>query len=594
MNDAKVLVKFTGDTKNLDSATNKASKGLQSFKSVAAGIGKGVAAGVAVAATAATAALVNISKQSLKARADFEQLIGGTNLLYGKAADFIEKRSTEVYKTAGMSTNQYLQQVNGFAVGLKNAMGGSSTAAAKLADKIVTAQADVVAATGASQEAVQNAFNGIMKGNFTMLDNLQLGIKPTKAGMEEVIGKVNEWNKAQGHATKYQMDNLADMQAAIVDYVKMQGLAGYAANEATDTITGSISATKAAWENFLTGTGSIKQVVEMVTNTAKIIIPEIVNLIPTIAQGLVDLINGLIPYIPKVMKQLLPVLIKGIIELTKGLVSMLPEIISMLLQGLIMIMNALAEALPDLIPQIVDAIIGIIPILIDNLPLFIEAGMKLIVALAVGIIQAIPKLVAAIPKIVTSILKFFVKLPKTLFDIGKNLVLQLGKAIVNNAKSGIENAKNFAKKIINGIKNTLKPSNLLSIGRNLVVGLWNGIKNAKDWVLDKIRGFGASIIKGIKSIFGIKSPSKVMFEIGGYLDKGFINGIENMKTDIQKAIDGTFSLSPNVTNSANTHFSPNVNVVNNIEMKQDPLGQMVNNIKTFSGGAKNDYNYGKA
>jgi hypothetical protein len=27
-------------------------------------------------------------------------------------------------------------------------------------------------------------------------------------------------------------------------------------------------------------------------------------------------------------------------------------------------------------------------------------------------------------------------------------------------------------------------------------------------------------------------------------------------------------------------------------MRQDPLGQMVNDIKTFSGGSKNDYNYG--
>jgi hypothetical protein len=33
-----------------------------------------------------------------------------------------------------------------------------------------------------------------------------------------------------------------------------------------------------------------------------------------------------------------------------------------------------------------------------------------------------------------------------------------------------------------------------------------------------------------------------------------------------------------------------VNVQNNMEL--DPLGQLVNNIKTFSGGAKNDYNWG--
>ena len=83
-----------------------------------------------------------------------------------------------------------------------------------------------------------------------------------------------------------------------------------------------------------------------------------------------------------------------------------------------------------------------------------------------------------------------------------------------------------------------------------------------------------------------------MFEIGGYLDKGFINGVEGMQDEVKKAFTGTFGLSPNMVNSASTNFSPSVNVVNNISMEQDPLGQMVRKVKTFSGGAKNDFNYG--
>ena len=51
-------------------------------------------------------------------------------------------------------------------------------------------------------------------------------------------------------------------------------------------------------------------------------------------------------------------------------------------------------------------------------------------------------------------------------------------------------------------------------------------------------------------------------------------------------------MSPNLNPSSSMHYSPNVNVYNNVDVRQDPLGQMVNNIKTYSGGAKNDYNYG--
>ena len=64
-----------------------------------------------------------------------------------------------------------------------------------------------------------------------------------------------------------------------------------------------------------------------------------------------------------------------------------------------------------------------------------------------------------------------------------------------------------------------------------------------------------------------------------------------MKT-MQDDISSTFDLSPQLIGSSSLNYSPNVIVNNNIDMKTDPLGQVVGNIKTFSGGAKNDYNYG--
>ena len=186
-------------------------------------------------------AVLDVSKASLAAYGEYEQLVGGAQLMFGDAYDYISQRSRQAYKNVQMSQTDYLRQVNGFAVGLKTAMGGNAKAAAELADKIVTAEADVVAATGNSQEAVQNAFNGIMKSNYTMLDNLQLGIVPTKEGFQSLIEKVNEWNEQNGRLTNYTIDNLADCQQALVDYIEMQGLSGYAAMEAADTLQGSVS-----------------------------------------------------------------------------------------------------------------------------------------------------------------------------------------------------------------------------------------------------------------------------------------------------------------------------------------------------------------
>lgn len=238
-------------------------------------------------------ALLDVGKASLAAYGDYEQLVGGAQLMFGDAYDYINKRSKQAYKNVQMSQNDYLRQVNGFATGLKTSMGGNAKAAAELADKIVTAEADVVAATGNSQEAVQNAFNGIMKSNYTMLDNLQLGIVPTKEGFQSLIEKVNEWNEQNGRLTDYTIDNLADCQQALVDYIEMQGLSGYAAMEAADTLQGSVSSVKAAWEDLLSaiGTGdenNVKNATDALMDSLSAAAENIVPIVKDIFDGFVD------------------------------------------------------------------------------------------------------------------------------------------------------------------------------------------------------------------------------------------------------------------------------------------------------------------
>lgn len=238
-------------------------------------------------------AVLDVGKASLAAYGDYEQLVGGAQLMFGDAYDYISQRSRQAYKNVQMSQNDYLRQVNGFATGLKTSMGGNAKAAAELADKIVTAEADVVAATGNSQEAVQNAFNGIMRNNYTMLDNLQLGIVPTKEGFESLIAKVNEWNEQNGRMTDYTIDNLADCQQALVDYIDMQGLSGYAAMEASGTLQGSVSSVRAAWEDLLAAIGAgdqtgVKSATDALLESLKTVAGNIVPIVENIFSGFAD------------------------------------------------------------------------------------------------------------------------------------------------------------------------------------------------------------------------------------------------------------------------------------------------------------------
>lgn len=238
-------------------------------------------------------AVLDVGKASLAAYGGYEQLVGGAQLMFGDAYDYINERSKQAYKNVQMSQNDYLRQVNGFATGLKTSMRGNAKAAAELADKIVTAEADVVAATGNSQEAVQNAFNGIMRNNYTMLDNLQLGIVPTKEGFQSLIEKVNEWNEQNGRMTDYTIDNLADCQQALVDYIEMQGLSGYAAMESAGTLQGSVSSVRAAWEDLLSAIGSgdqtsVKSATDALLESLETAAENIVPIVRNIFDGFVD------------------------------------------------------------------------------------------------------------------------------------------------------------------------------------------------------------------------------------------------------------------------------------------------------------------
>ena len=281
----------------------------------------------AVSFGAIAAAVGKITQSAATNYAEYEQLIGGTALMFGDAYDFVTKKAENAYKTVQMSQNEYLAQVNGFATGLKTALGGNEQAAAELADRIIQAEADIVAATGNTQEAVQNAFNGIMRSNFTMLDNLQLGIAPTKEGFEELINQVNAWNETQGRSTNYVIGNLADMQSALVDYVEMQGLAGYASMEAADTIQGSISSLRGAWENFLTSLSDpdadVGAKIDALADSAFAVFdnlaPRILQIVPRVAEGLNKLIKAASPYVADAVKNLLPALIEGTMALFQGL-----------------------------------------------------------------------------------------------------------------------------------------------------------------------------------------------------------------------------------------------------------------------------------
>lgn len=187
----KGLQEAEGDVKDLSGSFNKGGlvKGAKvAFKAVTAATG---AAATGVAA---------LTKQSISAYGEYQQLSGGVKKLFGNAGMSIEdyaqsvgKSVTEIsdeynnleaaqnkvfenaknaYATTGMSTNKYLDTVTSFSSSLIQSLGNDTQKAADLADTALRDMGDNYNTFGGDLEMVMNAYKGFAKGNFTMLDNL--------------------------------------------------------------------------------------------------------------------------------------------------------------------------------------------------------------------------------------------------------------------------------------------------------------------------------------------------------------------------------------------------------------------------------------
>ena len=556
------------------------------LKDISSKLGNGLktAGKIGVAAVGAAAAgITALTTAAVNNYAEYEQLVGGAELMFGKAYETVAKNAQDAYKTVQMSQNEYLQQVNGFATGLKTALGGNEQAAADLAHKIVQAEADIVAATGNTQENVANAFNGIMKSNFTMLDNLQIGITPTKEGFQEVIDKVNEWNKTNGEATNYQMGNLADMQSALVDYIDMVGMSGYAQMEASNTITGSISSMKSAWKNLLTGLAdgnsdlktlvdnlvttivgdgtennpgvlgnifpAVKAAIGGVSRLISELLPRIAKEVPSIIQenlpvinkAAIDIIESLITGIEGNKDVLLGSFLDAIIGAVSSVVNMLPYLFSVATTLVMTLAQAIAKAAPELIPAVFTAIQQIVTTLTDPsfLPEFVMAALSIIESLAWGINECLPVITKSTTLIVESILTTLLnpEVLSTLIAVAVQLVFAIASGILNT----IPEAVRAAGRLVKNLYLVFAEADWEAVGSNVVSGFKKGISKAwgslKKW-------FGAlfgDLIGIAKKILGIASPSKVFKSLGGFTAEGFGIGFEDefahVKDDMEDALN---------------------------------------------------------
>ena len=318
---------------------------------------------------------------------------------------------------------------------------------------------------------------------------------------------------------------------------------------------------------------------EVVTNIAK----SIESGLKTLAPYIVSTIGFLVTYLPPVintLKTIAPVLIPIIAAFTTY--STVIKTVAAV-QG---ILNAVMMANPiGLLIALIVGLIATVVLLWNKCEWFRNAVKVIFDALKTGFLFFV-NLIKLNIEAIKIVFTFLVNHIKSRIELIRAVI----QTIINFGKNAVNWIKGVPNTIISFFRNL--PNNMLNIGKNIMHGLWNGIQGLKNWVINKVKGIGKAILSGIKGVLGIHSPSTEFAMIGKFSVLGYTEQLDKMRGDIQEAMYDNFALDPQLVNSSALHYSPNI--VNNtvVNVDTDPLGQTVNKIKTFSGGAKNDYNWG--
>ena len=360
---------------SMKDATNSASK----MSSVMKGIGSSaikVGKGLAVAGAAAATAVTALVSKSVGAFADYEQLTGGVETLFGAGGRSVEEYAQSVgksvsdiqgkydslmsaqnvvlenankaYMTAGMSANEYMDTVTGFSASLISSLGGDTNKAADYANSALVDMSDNANKMGTDMESIKNAYQGFAKQNYTMLDNLKLGYGGTQEEMKRLL---SDAEKLTGQ--RYDISSFADITQAIHAIQTQMDITGTTAKEASTTISGSWGSLKAAFENTLVGltTGGemFDQSLDALVDSAKTFGQNVIPAITGALSGVGSLIESLAPVIvaelPSMVSDILPHLVSATKSLVTGLISQLP---------------ALGKAVLDAIPSIFDGMTDVI------------------------------------------------------------------------------------------------------------------------------------------------------------------------------------------------------------------------------------------
>lgn len=584
---ARGIKSVIGSVKNMNESMKDATNSASKMSSVMKGIGSSaikVGKGLAVAGAAAATAVTALVSKSVGAFADYEQLTGGVETLFGAGGRSVEEYAQSVgksvsdiqgkydslmsaqnvvlenankaYMTAGMSANEYMDTVTGFSASLISSLGGDTNKAADYANSALVDMSDNANKMGTDMESIKNAYQGFAKQNYTMLDNLKLGYGGTQEEMKRLL---SDAEKLTGQ--RYDISSFADITQAIHAIQTQMDITGTTAKEASTTISGSWGSLKAAFQNVLvgltTGGDMFDQSLDALINTAVTFGQNIIPAIKGALSGVGYLIEGLAPVIgetiPPLINDLAPTLANSAVSLISSLVNGLTQnatqfseclsnmiivavagistVVPQLLDAASKIVSNLMQGLTNSMPQIVNGAVtlieGLVNGLVNNIPLLIMGAVQLVASLANGLIANLPRIIDAGVNLITGIVSASYSMMPQIIQGGMQLVVNLAVGLVRAIPQLIAALPRITGAIVKGFKSV----NWFDLGLQLIKSIWEGIKSIGSEMWNGVKEKTSELWGGVKNVVSEKLNNiKSAYDAhGGGLKGATFAAIEGVK-----------------------------------------------------------------
>jgi len=526
------------------------------------------------AASGTDDAVADVGDAAEEAGEKAEKASGGWTVLKGVMSDLASSAIKAAVSTvvdgakkmvsAGLEYNQAME---GYVTNFTTMLGGSSEAAngmvgslQKLASATPLAMSDL--AGGAQTLLAFGVASDDVSGTLQRLGDISLGNADKMQSLARAYGKATAQGKLTGETVQMMIDagwnpliDICDQTGESMEDVQKRMAAG---SISAEELTQAVNHATDAGGKFAGGMEAASKTVAGLTSTlqdnvnamlGKLMQPVSDAMLSTLLPTAIDAVDQLtmafedegIDGFSRVAGSLIaslsiPAALAFIGALVTGLLLATPDLTGTAIELVGALLLGIADQLPGIITAAMSALLGIVGKITspESITLLIQAAMQLMLALARGLIAAIPQLIDAVPGIITNLVESFYAMLPEIIGVGIEIVIALASGLVSNAGHITAAVPRLVETIVRGFLAAVK--SYWDIGKSIVDGIRQGITEQWQRLKSDVSNLFTGLVSWIKNLLGIHSPSRVFADIGQNMAAGIGDGWASTIGDINRQI----------------------------------------------------------